>query len=182
MKPSSTADVYTSKDLNQIADAVNAAVTWKPPGAEEVVISGVTHNSAWVEPGYAFVAIAGRTHDGHKFIPDALRQGASAVVGEGLETKSFEAQDLPVPYLQVEDARMALAEIAALLADHPDRKLKTAAVTGTKGKTTTAWLIRHLLRYAGHPTGLLSTLGYKLEDDTLHQFPAHFTTPEAPQV
>ncbi|MBN1247545.1 MAG: UDP-N-acetylmuramyl-tripeptide synthetase, partial [Anaerolineae bacterium] len=92
------------------------------------------------------------------------------------------AAALPVPYLRVEHARHALADLAAALSGHPSRRLVTVGITGTKGKTTTAWLIRHLLRTGGHTTGLLSTLGYKLEDDALHQFPAHFTTPEAPQV
>jgi UDP-N-acetylmuramoyl-L-alanyl-D-glutamate--2,6-diaminopimelate ligase len=161
---------------------VGAEVIHRSAGVAGIKVRGVTHNSAWVEPGYAFVAIAGHTRDGHEFVSDALRRGAAAVVGEGPDGHGIAPRELAVPYLKVGDARVALAEIAAMLADYPDRKLKMAAVTGTKGKTTTSWLTRHLLRFAGHTTGLLSTLGYKLDDDTLHQFPAHFTTPEAPQV
>lgn len=141
-------------------------------------VRGVSHNSAWIRPGDAFVALHGQVHDGHDYIPDALARGAVLIVGEGWP----EAVALPVPYLKVNDARSALADLAAALNDHPSRELTTVGITGTKGKTTTAWLIRHLLRAAGHKTGLLSTLGYKLQDDTLHQFPAHFTTPEAPQL
>lgn len=149
-----------------------------PPGADAVLVSGVTHNSTWVRPGDVFVAIRGAVRDGHDHISDALSRGAVAVIGEGHAA----AHDLRVPYLRVTDARVALADVAVMLNDHPSARLRMAGVTGTKGKTTTSWLIRHLLRTAGHRTGLLSTLGYKLEDDTLHQFPAHFTTPEAPQV
>ncbi|MGC9467669.1 MAG: UDP-N-acetylmuramoyl-L-alanyl-D-glutamate--2,6-diaminopimelate ligase [Anaerolineae bacterium] len=141
-------------------------------------ITGVTHNSAWAEPGYAFVALRGRVHDGHDYISDALKRGAVLVIGEGWESSAT----LPVPYVRVQDARLALATLAAKLAGYPSRTLSMVGVTGTKGKTTTAWLVRHLLTFAGHATGLLSTLGYKLCDGTLHQFPAHFTTPEAPQV
>jgi UDP-N-acetylmuramoyl-L-alanyl-D-glutamate--2,6-diaminopimelate ligase len=141
-------------------------------------VRGVSHNSAWIKPGDAFVALRGRVHDGHDYIPDALARGAVLIVGEG----RADTATLPVPYLKVNDARSALADLAATLNDHPSRALTTVGITGTKGKTTTAWLIRHLLRVAGHKTSLLSTLGYKLQDDKLHQFPAHFTTPEAPQL
>ena len=80
------------------------------------------------------------------------------------------------------DARAALADAAAALERHPSRELQVVGITGTDGKTTTAWLTRHLLREAGLPTGLLSTVGYELPDGALRHFPAHFTTPEAPQV
>ncbi|MCU0522235.1 MAG: UDP-N-acetylmuramoyl-L-alanyl-D-glutamate--2,6-diaminopimelate ligase [Anaerolineae bacterium] len=148
------------------------------PANPQTVITGVTHNSAWVTPGQAFVAMRGRLHDGHRYIPDALARGAVLIVGEGFDGSAA----LPIPYLKVSDARHTLGNLAAALNDYPCHRLRTIGVTGTKGKTTTAWLIRHLLRAAGHRTGLLSTLGYKLDDDDLHQFPAHFTTPEAPQV
>ena len=164
--------------LQELAATVKGTIAHTPGDAIEVVISGVSHNSAWVQAGDIFVAIRGKVHDGHRYIPGALARGAVAVVGEGYA----DAAELPVPYVTVPHARKALADIAALLNGYPSRKLTMIGVTGTKGKTTTSWLIRHLIRTAGHRTGLLSTLGYKLDDDNLHQFPAHFTTPEAPQV
>ena len=164
--------------LKDLATVVKGTLAHTPDDASEVVISGVSHNSAWVQAGDIFVAIRGKAHDGHRYIPDALARGAVAVVGEGYA----DAAELPVPYIAVSHARKAMADIAALLNGYPSHKLVTVGITGTKGKTTTAWLIRHLIRTAGHRTGLLSTLGYKLDDDNLHQFPAHFTTPEAPQV
>lgn len=148
------------------------------PPDPNMSVTAVTHNSAWVTPGQAFVALRGRRHDGHFYIADALARGAVLIVGEGFHGSA----GLPVPYLKVADARQALGDLAAALKDYPSHRLRTVGVTGTKGKTTTTWLIRHLLCAAGHKTGLLSTLGYKLDDDALHQFPAHFTTPEAPQV
>jgi len=141
-------------------------------------ITGITHNSSWVEPGYIFVAIRGAKSDGHSFIGQALERGAVAIVGEGSDL----ALDLPLPYLHVENAREALADLSSALYSHPSRELKVVGITGTDGKTTTAWLTHHLLSSAGIKTGLLSTVGYKLADDALHHFPAHFTTPEAPEV
>ncbi len=164
--------------LKELAITVKGTIAHSPDDAKEVIISGVSHNSAWVQTGDIFVAIRGKAHDGHRYIPGALARGAVAVVGEGYA----DAAELHVPYVTVPHAREALADIAALLNDYPSHKLTTVGITGTKGKTTTSWLIRHLIHTAGHVAGLLSTLGYKLDDDSLHQFPAHFTTPEAPQV
>lgn len=141
-------------------------------------VTGVTHNAAWVQPGSVFVAIRGAKFDGHSFIAQAHAAGAVAVLGEGLA----DGQTSPLPYLTVPSARAALADAAAALAGHPSRRLKVVGVTGTDGKTTTSWLTRHLLRSAGLQTGLLSTVGYELPDGELRHFPAHFTTPEAPQV
>lgn len=138
----------------------------------------MTHNAAWVRPSFVFVAIRGARTDGHHFLADATARGAVAVIGEGLPTGMV----TPLPYLQVPNARAALADAAAALAGHPSRRLAVVGVTGTDGKTTTSWLARHLLRAGGLATGLLSTVGYELPDGVLHHFPAHFTTPEAPQV
>lgn len=159
--------------LAELAAALNLAAP-----AQNPEITGVTHNAAWAEAGSVFVAIRGARVDGHTFITQAAERGAVAVVGEGLP----QGQHTDLPYLQVPDARAALADIAAALHAHPSRDLKVVGITGTDGKTTTSWLTRHLLRAAGLPTGLLSTAGYELPDGALKQFPAHFTTPEAPQL
>lgn len=145
------------------------------PDAE---VKGVTHNADWVRQGDAFVAIRGAKFDGHSFMEKAKARGAVAVLGEGLQ----DGQTSALPYLTVPAARAALADAAAALAGHPSRKLEVVGITGTDGKTTTSWLTRHLLRSAGLQTGLLSTVGYELPDGALRHFPAHFTTPEAPQV
>ncbi|THF84904.1 UDP-N-acetylmuramoyl-L-alanyl-D-glutamate--2,6-diaminopimelate ligase [Deinococcus sp. KSM4-11] len=144
----------------------------------DVAVRGVTHNAAWVQPGDVFVAIRGARFDGHSFMDQVRAAGAVAVLGEGLP----EGTPSPLPYLTVPHARAALADAAAALNGHPSHALKVIGVTGTDGKTTTSWLARHLLRAAGIPTGLLSTVGYELPDGVLRHFPAHFTTPEAPQV
>ncbi|AWN22004.1 UDP-N-acetylmuramoyl-L-alanyl-D-glutamate--2,6-diaminopimelate ligase [Deinococcus irradiatisoli] len=149
-----------------------------PAPAENPAISGVTHHAAWVEPGHAFVAIRGARTDGHAFAAQAAQRGAAVIFGEGW-TRPLPC---PLPYVQVPSARAALADLAAVLEGEPSRELKVVGVTGTDGKTTTSWMALHLLRSVGWPTGLLSTVGYQLPDAELRHFPAHFTTPEAPQV
>ena len=144
----------------------------------DIEVRHATHNSRWVEPGDAYVALRGEQHDGHSFVADAVSRGAVAVIGEGLP----DAVSCPVPYLRVEHGRLALAQAAAATQGNPAQHLFVAGVTGTDGKTTTSLMLRHLLRAAGLGTGLVSTVGYELPDGQLRQPPAHFTTPEAPQV
>ncbi len=150
-----------------------------PEGGDSTVeVTNVSHNAQWVSPDGAYVAIRGARIDGHTFIPEALSNDAVVVIGEGLGTDD----ECDVPYLRVDDARAALADTATALAGYPSHDFNAIGVTGTDGKTTTTWLLRHLHRSAGLPTGLLSTVGYELPDGELEQFPEHFTTPEAPQV
>lgn len=148
------------------------------PSFAGVEVTGVTHNSSWVTPGDLFVALRGANVDGHDFLPQALERGAVAVMGEGLP----DGGGCSVPYITVAHGREALADSAAEVAGNPSRQIGVVGVTGTDGKTTTSWMARHLLRSVGEPTGFLSTVGYELPDGVLRQFPAHFTTPEAPQV
>ncbi|MFC4452619.1 UDP-N-acetylmuramoyl-L-alanyl-D-glutamate--2,6-diaminopimelate ligase [Deinococcus sonorensis] len=159
--------------LHDLARALNLS---QP--AENPHVTGITHNAGWVQPGDAFVAIRGARADGHHFLAQAAERGAVAVLGEGLP----DGLTSPLPYLTVPDARAALADAAAALSGHPSRQLQVVGVTGTDGKTTTCWLTVHLLRSAGLACGLLSTVGYQLPDGQTRHFPAHFTTPEAPQV
>ncbi len=157
--------------------------------APNIAVAGVTHDSRRVQPGYVFVAIRGvpltslSPHglvvsrpalDGHDFIAEALAKGAAAVVG----TREL---NLPVPYLRVEDSRVALADLSAAFFGHPASKLSLVGVTGSKGKTTTSVLIHHLLNSARAPVGLVSTAGLRI--GTKEKFlPGHFTTPEAPEL
>ena len=149
-----------------------------PAPPENPEVTNVTHNAAWVTPGSLFVAIRGTRFDGHSFLAEVQAKGAVALLGEGLP----DGLTSPLPYLTVPNARAALADAAAAVSGHPSRQLRVIGVTGTDGKTTTAWMAVHLLRSAGLASGLLSTVGYQLPDGELHHFPAHFTTPEAPQV
>lgn len=119
-------------------------------------INGVTFDSRKVEPGMAFVAIKGRTDDGHKHIDSAIKNGASQVFGE---------ESISNPkYTQVADSKAKLGELASEYFDNPSQKLKVIGVTGTKGKTTTAHLIYHILANLGVKVGLISSNMAKIGD------------------
>ena len=158
--------------------ALDAELVDTPEHPSGVVVTGVSHQANWIRPGQAFVAIKGAHFDGHGFISDAIERGAVAVIGEGLPVNTM----CNVPYLKVGSAREALADAATEVLGRPSDRLTVLGVTGTDGKTTTSAIALHLLRATGHQTGLLSTIGYELPDGVLRQPPAHFTTPEAPQV
>ncbi len=137
-------------------------------GAEKRVI-GLTDDSREVGPGYLFVARRGLTHDGHYFIPEALAQGAMAIVLE---------RPCPLPegvgLVRVSNAQAILGPLAAAFYDFPAERLTLIGITGTNGKTSTAWFIRHLLKRLGLRPGLIGTVQYDLGRRVL---PAKETTP-----
>ncbi|CAN5468345.1 UDP-N-acetylmuramoyl-L-alanyl-D-glutamate--2,6-diaminopimelate ligase [soil metagenome] len=165
-------------DLAVELDRRSPSVLTPPGDAGDIEVSYVTHQADWVQPGDVFVAIAGARFDGHQFIGEAVKRGAVAVLGHGMPS----GIECPVPYVQVPNVRAALADAAAALAGDPSASMTVIGITGTDGKTTTSCLARHLARATGKATGLLSTIGYELADGVLRQPPAHFTTPESPQV
>ncbi len=115
----------------------------------EAEIGEVRYDSRAVGKGDLFVAIRGYATDGHKYIEKALEQGAAAVVCE-------EAPE-GAPAVVVENSRKALAEIAANRFGHPADSMVMLGVTGTNGKTTTTYLVKHMLEDAGHKVGLIGT-------------------------
>src|SRR4051812_38855159 len=117
----------------------------------DVVVTGLTFDNRLVGPGTLFFCVPGFTRDGHDFAPDAVARGAVALIVE-------RPLGLGVPELVVEDVRAAMASIAARFYGDPTATLKVAGITGTNGKTTTAFLTRALLEGAGRPTGLLGTV------------------------
>ncbi|MDX2006539.1 MAG: UDP-N-acetylmuramoyl-L-alanyl-D-glutamate--2,6-diaminopimelate ligase [Meiothermus sp.] len=161
------------------------------PSLSDLEIRGITHDSRLVEPGFVFVAVPGvplpsrKPFDGHDYIGQAVGKGAAAVVGSRaiaeLEGGGYSPASQQPPYIRVEDARAALADLSAAFWGHPARQLELLGVTGSKGKTTVTVLVHHLLQSAGAPVGRLSTVGIKIGAEELF-LPGHFTTPEAPQV
>ena len=134
-----------------------------------VPVSHVTHDSRLVQPGSMFVAIRGLAQDGNQFTDAALRKGAAVVVSEAAPAPG-------VPWVRVPDARVALALFSAAALGDPARALTLLGVTGTNGKTTTAYLIDAALRAHGQRVGLLGTVQYRIGDRVAE---AVRTTPEA---
>jgi UDP-N-acetylmuramoyl-L-alanyl-D-glutamate--2,6-diaminopimelate ligase len=121
------------------------------PDAPAVDVTALALDNRRVEPGSVFFCVRGFTRDGHDFAPDAVARGAVALVVD-------HPLGLGVPEIVVSDVRAAMAPAAARLQGDPTATLRVAGVTGTNGKTTTAYLVRALLEAAGEPTGLLGTV------------------------
>lgn len=138
--------------LARLLDACGIAV---PAGAGLLDVRTLAYDSRRAGPGSLFVAIGGFHRDGHDFVGDAVGRGAIAVVAERPVAAA-------VPVAVVADARGALADLAAELFDHPSRRLKVVAVTGTDGKTTTVHLVSDVLEAAGERTGFATTVDFKL--------------------
>lgn len=148
-------------------------------GEIDVEVGSIASDSRKVKPGGLFVAAAGTKQDGRRFISEALDRGATAVVAEGPAGTIAQAArktDRPFTYIQVADARQALAHLASYFYGNPTDGLHLIGVTGTNGKTTTTFLTQALLRAAGFKTGLLGTVRFDLGDAVR---PATHTTPGA---
>ena len=120
-------------------------------GPDDVEITGLAYDNRAVRPGTLFFCVPGFTRDGHDFAPDAVARGAAALV-------VCRPLGLGVPEVQVVDMRAAMAHAAARFYGDPTAQLRVVGITGTSGKTTTAWLTRAMLEAAGMQTGLLGTV------------------------
>jgi UDP-N-acetylmuramoyl-L-alanyl-D-glutamate--2,6-diaminopimelate ligase len=147
--------------------------TTLPPGWLEREVQDIAHDSRKVKPGSLFVAVRGFHSDGHQFISQAIKQGASAIVAEKQVGPPVPAD---TPLLIVDDSRRALALIANAFFGHPSRRLKLIGITGTNGKTTTTHLVKSIIEAAGHAAGLIGTIDYRVGDKV---YPAPNTTPES---
>jgi len=144
-----------------------------PIGLANPEISSLCFDSRAAKPGSLFFALPGQKTDGAEFLNQAITNGAVAVVSE----KSI--SQCPCPQIVVPQARIAMAEIAAAFYNHPDQKLKCIGITGTNGKTTTAFLVKHLLDSAFQRCGLIGTVKYVIGSK---EIPAPHTTPESPEL
>ncbi len=132
-------------------------------------VSSVTCDSRQVKRGSVFVCIRGSLSDGHHYVTQALERGAQLIVAQ---------QDCGLPnQVVVEDTRKAYAQLCSAFFGHPAKKLKMIAVTGTNGKTTTAWLIHHALCRMGRTAGLIGTVCNRIGET--ESVPARYTTPDA---
>jgi UDP-N-acetylmuramoyl-L-alanyl-D-glutamate--2,6-diaminopimelate ligase len=146
-----------------------------PSSIPDTEISGIAIDSRAVTPGELFVAMRGGSLDGHDYIPKAIANGVSAIVGDK------EISNLTVPYIRLENPRQALTWLAAAFYDWPARKLTVIGVTGTDGKTTTTNLIYKILLAANIKAGMISTVNAVIGDEVLDTG-FHVTTPDAHDV
>lgn len=143
-------------------------------------ISGIYHDSRRVKPNSVFVAIKGYTVDGHRFILDAINNGAEVIVLE--DQQALPEQMVPrenIVKVVVKDSRIALAELSRALHRNPDHDLDMVGLTGTKGKTTTTYIIKSIFETAGKKTGLMGSIASYIGDEMI---PSELTTPESSDV
>ena len=140
-------------------------------GNTEQEVTDVVYDSRKVTEGSLFICIRGAVVDGHKFVPDVAAKGAKVLIVE----EAVEAPD-DVTVIQVADTRYAMAFISAAWFGHPAQKLKTIGITGTKGKTTTTYMVKSILENAGYKVGLIGTIEAIIGDKVI---PASNTTPES---
>ncbi|MFZ1217710.1 MAG: UDP-N-acetylmuramoyl-L-alanyl-D-glutamate--2,6-diaminopimelate ligase [Chthoniobacterales bacterium] len=142
-------------------------------GPLDRVVESIAYDSRRVQRDGLFVALRGEKSDGHQFIEQAIEKGASVIVTE------HEVEHAHATCVVVENTRQALADLGAVFYDRPARRLKLAAVTGTNGKTTTTFLLKHICEKAGLRCGLIGTVRYEIGERVL---PAVRTTPESLDV
>ena len=144
-------------------------------GPAEVAVRSIAYDSRKVEPGAIFFAMHGEKLDGAKFVSDALAKGAIAVASESVAPADFPPNATWVQLLPG-SARRGLASASANFYRHPAQGLKLVGITGTNGKTTTAFLVDSILRTAGYSSALIGTTGYRTPKSS---YPAANTTPES---
>jgi len=140
-------------------------------------INTIVYDSRDVKKGALFVALTGMHTNGHRYIRDALRRGAHAVVVQ--EKDAVPAP--PVCFARTADTRFALSALASHFYDSPSEYLNVIGVTGTDGKSSTVWFIHQLLQYAGLASGFISTTSYQTAETVLSN-PFRQSTPEAPEI
>jgi UDP-N-acetylmuramoyl-L-alanyl-D-glutamate--2,6-diaminopimelate ligase len=145
-------------------------------GSSAVPIASIEYDSRRVRPGSVFVAMKGGSTDGNRFVEKAIAAGAAGVITDSPATfDHLLVYKAAVPALAVEHGRSALAAASAAFYGHPERRLAATAITGTNGKTTTAFLAEALLNAAGRSTVLVGTIEYHVAGETR---PSIHTTPE----
>jgi len=170
MHPAHPSSMDSGRKLSEMFEGVGTSL---PAGASSTEIRQVVCDSRKVQPGTLFFALHGAKADGNTFIQDALKRGAVAIASEDQPSGKFPAG---VVWIQVREARKALAVTAANFFRRPANALQLVAVTGTNGKTTTTSVVDAIVKASGAKTGLFGTIAYHTP---LGDYPAPNTTPES---
>ena len=141
-------------------------------GSIETEIADIAYDSRKIRPGMLFVAIAGTVVDGHKFIPDVINRGASAIVVE----KDTVIDNPDVTVVKVDNGRAALSYMSQAYFDYPAEKMISIGITGTKGKSTTTYMVRDIIEKSGKTCGIVGTIGVAIKGTVT---PTEHTTPES---
>lgn len=157
--------------MKQLKDILQHIALQEVAGRTDIAVEGIAFDSRMVKPGFAFVAVAGTQVDGHQFIAKAIENGAVAVVFQNGEIETHP----DVTFVRVQDSSSALGWMACNWFEHPSKKLKLVAVTGTNGKTTVTSLLHKLFGTLGYRAGLLSTVENIVVDEII---PSTHTTPD----
>ncbi|MDR1866181.1 MAG: UDP-N-acetylmuramoyl-L-alanyl-D-glutamate--2,6-diaminopimelate ligase [Bacteroidales bacterium] len=161
--------------MKTLADLIENVSVTSVIGNVRIPVRAVCFDSRAAEPGSLFVAVRGATLDGHLFVPDAVRQGVSAIV---CETTPVSVRN-DITYIITGNSAEALGLICAKFYDEPSKQLTLVGVTGTNGKTTIATLLYRLFRQRGYRAGLISTVAYYVNDEKKE---ASHTTPDPVQL
>jgi UDP-N-acetylmuramoyl-L-alanyl-D-glutamate--2,6-diaminopimelate ligase len=165
-----TASQYEPVTLGDVARVTDGQIS----GEAGTVVSDVTHDSRQAGKGSLFAAVRGELFDAHKFISQVMGQGAAGVLSELDKPADFNGG-----WIQVENIRRAMALAAAEVHHHPSRELNLVGITGTNGKTTTAYLVASIPEADGEPVAMTGTVEYRLGKERKK---AGRTTPEAPDM
>jgi UDP-N-acetylmuramoyl-L-alanyl-D-glutamate--2,6-diaminopimelate ligase len=160
-----------------IAEIASEGSAGAPLAEQEAPITGIEYDSRRVRPGSVFVAMRGGTTDGNRFVEKAIASGALGIITDSSPTfDHLLVYNAGLPILEVAHGRRALAQASAAFFNHPERKLAAIGVTGTNGKTTTAFLAESLLNHAHRKTVLVGTIEYHVAGQIR---PSVHTTPES---
>nr|WP_229698139.1 UDP-N-acetylmuramoyl-L-alanyl-D-glutamate--2,6-diaminopimelate ligase [Wenjunlia tyrosinilytica] len=164
------------KPLAELADQLGLAdpATWGP--ADAAPVTGITHDSRAARPGDIYAALPGARFHGADFVPQAVGNGAVAVLTDAEGARRATEAGVAVPILVVDDPRGRMGALAAAIYDQPGQDLVQIGVTGTSGKTTTAYLLEGGLKAAGRTTGLVGTVETRVGEERIK---SERTTPEA---
>jgi UDP-N-acetylmuramoyl-L-alanyl-D-glutamate--2,6-diaminopimelate ligase len=158
----------------RLAVLVSGQAAWRVIGDKQTTVTDLQYDSRLVMPGALFAALRGGYVDGHDYVATAVERGAAAIMVE---------QEMPVdvPQVVVPDSRADLAVIAARFFGNPSHELRVIGITGTDGKTTTSYIVDHILRSAGRKTGMIGTVSVRIGDETVdHE--TRQTTPESVDI